>query len=64
MADTLAEFELDEMITRYNAQIGASRQTSEADYRESIAKNYKRTGYLKAGTTLLSTGASLGMKYG
>ena len=64
MADTLAEFELDEMVTRYNAEIQARGLVSESEQMRKAGKAAARAGYYKAGSTLLSTASSAYSQYG
>jgi len=59
MIDTIADYEMDFAMLRYNSQIGISRTMSEAQYREQLGKSYLTESYIKAGTTLLSTGVNL-----
>jgi hypothetical protein len=63
MTDTAAEFIFDEMILDYNAKVSQSRATSQAQYHEMLGSQYYKEGLTKAGTTLLATGANLGLRY-
>jgi len=75
MADTAAQFELDLSTQRYNTQIGleeiryetdlgVSRSQSEATFRRLSAKRKEKTGYYKAGSTILSGGYQLAKSLG
>jgi len=74
MADTAAQYELDLAANRYNlalgkerikyeTSVGVARSKSEQAYQSLMAKEYKRAGYWKAGSTLL-TGAGSAMALG
>jgi uncharacterized protein YdbL (DUF1318 family) len=59
IADTSSEFLYDQMITRYNAEIGARASISEAGYMSYMGETAYKEGLVKAGTTLLSTGTGI-----
>ena len=60
MIDTIASSEMDSAVLDYNAKVGISQKTSEAKYRRQVGRGYMAEGWVKAGTTLLSTATELG----
>jgi hypothetical protein len=70
VAQTAAELEQEALATRYNYGVEESRYLSQAGYygyeaeRQRALSSYPvGAGILKAGTTLLTTGGSMGMQY-
>ena len=63
MEDTSAELELDALLVKYNADVEISRSISEAGHRRRLASQYKTSGAIRAGTTLLTTTAQFGAKF-
>jgi len=61
MVDTAANYNLDQMITDYNAKVGISRAENEAQYDTYLGQTYANEGLAKAGRTLLATGSSIAM---
>ena len=66
MADTAAQYELDLAANRYNLATGLetirygsetqqAQLSAEAEYRRRLAKSYRTTSYLQAGSTLLTS---------
>ena len=62
ITDTAAEYKFDQEVLRYNAAVGVSRAESQARYDEFVGEQYYREGLFKAGTSLLTTGMSLGQQ--
>jgi len=63
MADTASQYEMDISANRYNTAVQVAQkeyeskaQSSMADYYSSLGKAHKTSSYLKAGTTLLTSG--------
>ena len=54
VADTAAQYELDIATSQYNVKVGAQRYRSEAQQSRQMAGQYKRAGYVGAGSTLLT----------
>jgi hypothetical protein len=64
MIDTAAQFELDQYISKWNAQTQSSQLQNEADQRIKTGKAMQRSGNAQAASTLLSTAGSAGKSYG
>ncbi len=65
LEDTAAQGELDAKAIRYGGEVEARQKLSQAEIYEQQGKNARREGYAKAGSSLLSGGASVaGMYYG
>jgi len=64
MIDTAAQFELDQFISKWNAQTQASQLENEAKQRIKMGKAAERSGQVAAASTLLSTAGSAGKSIG
>lgn len=62
--DSAAEAEMDIMITDYNARLAVQAKMSEADQLKRAAKSERISGYVQAGSTLLTAGAGFGSELG
>lgn len=58
MAESATQVELDIVANRYNVEVGVSRLQYEARYQRKMAGTYRRAGYIGAGATLLTGGAT------
>lgn len=61
MMNTAKNYERDMIMTGYGAEVGASQKMNEANMLEWAGKQKRKTGYLSAGTTLLSGAGQYGM---
>lgn len=64
MEESQANYETDALLEKYNAKIEAKRYASDAEYRTQLAYNYRMSGLVNAGSTLISSAAMAGMNYG
>ena len=63
LEDTAAQGELDAKAIRYGGEVEAKQKLSQAEIYELTGKNAKTASYYKAGTSLLSGGASMAKQY-
>jgi len=64
MIDSAANFEMEKMLSKYNAQTQAAQQQNEANQRIKMGKAAVRAGNAQATSTLLSTGAKTATSVG
>jgi len=63
MIESATEGELDAQIIEYNSKVKAAGYMSQASYDERLADIYRRSGLYKAGSTILTQGANIGLNY-
>ena len=63
LEDTAAQGEMDALAIRYGGEVEASQKRSQAELYELQGKNAKKASYYKAGSSLLSGGASIAKTY-
>ena len=61
--DSMAQAELDMMITKYNAEVDMMSLENQARYKEYLGKTYQQQGWAKAGATLLGQSSDWLAKY-
>lgn len=64
MIDTATQFELEKMMSKYNAEVGIAQNQNEATQREYLGKLSELRGNQRASQTLLSTAGSMAGSYG
>jgi hypothetical protein len=61
--NTSLEGELDAQVIDWNSKVRARGYMSQAEYDDRLAGIYERSGAMRAGSTLLTQGANIGLSY-